>query len=218
MPLSMAVRRAAMESFIIMAAPHPAAHRPGAETNGAGVDDGLSHGTNLLAGRHHLDRPLEMMASSVNIGFIRGGASCCRQDRAGSTPLACLRFCNRWSMETAASRIRPRMASCQYGETSSRISELDTTDKSAMPRMVPEPPFKLAPPITAAAMMFSSMPAPKVQETVRAFCSGWYKQILQEMPVFENGYALPMAGAGLGTSLIAERFRAKDAIRICSRT
>ncbi|MOA63046.1 hypothetical protein D3C78_1886420 [compost metagenome] len=48
----------------------------------------------------------------------------------------------------------------------SRISELVTTDSSAMPRMapriVPEPPFSDAPPITAAAMMLSSMPTPKV--------------------------------------------------------
>jgi hypothetical protein len=35
--------------------------------------------------------------------------------------------------------------------------------------------------------------------------------------MFESGYALPMAGAGLGTKLIEDRFKASDAIQIVSR-
>src|SRR6185369_792910 len=76
------------------------------------------------------------------------------------------RTLSQWSMVTATSRIRPLMTSCQYTDTSSRMSELVTTDSSASPstapNTVPEPPFRLAPPITAAAITFSSMPTPKV--------------------------------------------------------
>jgi hypothetical protein len=44
-----------------------------------------------------------------------------------------------------------------------------------------------------------------------------HKEIIGTPPMFESGYALPMAGAGLGTKLIEDRFKASDAIQIVSR-
>ena len=46
-----------------------------------------------------------------------------------------------------------------------------------------------------------SQPNTLVQESVRAFYTGWYRELVTEMPIIENGHVLPMAGVGLGTEL-----------------
>ena len=59
-------------------------------------------------------------------------------------------------METAPSRMSPVTRFCQYGETSSRLREVWMRASRAMPstapKMVPSPPMRLAPPMTAAEM------------------------------------------------------------------
>jgi len=84
---------------------------------------------------------------------------------------------------------------------------------------LPIAPHDCVGPVTLIASIHLSLNAPNalVQETVRAFYTGWYKEILDTMPVFEKGYALPMQGPGLGTALIQDRFDASDAVRITSR-
>jgi len=84
---------------------------------------------------------------------------------------------------------------------------------------LPVAPHDCVGPVTLVASIHLALNAPNalVQETVRAFYTGWYREILAEMPVFEKGHALPMRGAGLGTSLIADRFNATDAVRVMSR-
>lgn len=84
---------------------------------------------------------------------------------------------------------------------------------------LPIAPHDCVGPVTLIASIHLSLNAPNalVQETVRAFYTGWYKEIITTPPVFEKGYALPMQGAGLGTALIEERFTAKDASRTVSR-
>lgn len=84
---------------------------------------------------------------------------------------------------------------------------------------LPVAPHDCVGPVTLIASIHLSLNAPNalVQETVRAFYTGWYREILTDMPVFEKGFALPMQGAGLGTSLIADRFNAADAKRTISR-
>ncbi|MER2634751.1 MAG: enolase C-terminal domain-like protein [Rhizobiaceae bacterium] len=72
--------------------------------------------------------------------------------------------------------------------------------------------------LVASTHLLLKAPNALVQETVRAFYTGWYKEIIATPPVFENGYALPMAGAGLGTTLMEDRFKASDAVRIVSRS
>ena len=85
---------------------------------------------------------------------------------------------------------------------------------------LPVAPHDCVGPVTLVASIHLSLNAPNalVQETVRAFYTGWYKEIIATPPVFENGYALPMTGAGLGTSLIEDRFNASDAVRVVSRS
>ena len=57
--------------------------------------------------------------------------------RAWDGYLRALRVFIQWSSDTARSRIPPLITSCQYTDTSRRISELVTTDSSARPRTAP---------------------------------------------------------------------------------
>ncbi len=84
---------------------------------------------------------------------------------------------------------------------------------------LPVAPHDCVGPVTLVASIHLSLNAPNalVQETVRAFYTGWYREILDTMPVFEKGFALPMQGPGLGTGLNEERFKADDAVRVVSR-
>ena len=40
-----------------------------------------------------------------------------------------------------------------------------------------------------------------IQESVRAFYTGWYQELVTELPEIRNGQVYPMAGPGLGTEL-----------------
>lgn len=80
---------------------------------------------------------------------------------------------------------------------------------------LPIAPHDCVGPVTLLASIHLSLNAPNalVQETVRAFYTGWYTEILTDMPVFEKGFALPIQRPGLGSRLIPDRFAAKDAVR-----
>jgi galactonate dehydratase len=63
----------------------------------------------------------------------------------------------------------------------------------------------------AAAVHASlSQPNTLIQESVRAFYSGWYRELVTEVPVIRDGYALPMEGPGLGTDLLPAVFKRSD--------
>lgn len=49
-----------------------------------------------------------------------------------------------------------------------------------------------------------------VQESVRAFYTSWYPQLVTELPLIENGRIFPLVGYGLGTSLRSEVFKRQD--------
>ena len=51
-----------------------------------------------------------------------------------------------------------------------------------------------------------------VQESVRAYLSGWYRELVTELPRVENGFVYPLTGPGLGTSLRPEVVKRPDAI------
>ena len=57
-----------------------------------------------------------------------------------------------------------------------------------------------------------SQPNTLIQESVRAFYTGWYKELVTVLPVIENGYVLPMDGPGLGTDLLPAVFERSDLI------
>jgi L-alanine-DL-glutamate epimerase-like enolase superfamily enzyme len=58
-------------------------------------------------------------------------------------------------------------------------------------------------PVGFAAAVHASFSQPNtlIQESVRAFYTGWYKELVTEVPVIRDGYVLPMEGPGLGLEL-----------------
>ena len=62
----------------------------------------------------------------------------------------------------------------------------------------------------AAIHMSFSQPNTLIQESVRAFYDGWYRELVTEVPRIENGYVHPMEGPGLGTELQPRFFERAD--------
>ncbi|MTJ80403.1 MAG: mandelate racemase/muconate lactonizing enzyme family protein [Telmatospirillum sp.] len=62
----------------------------------------------------------------------------------------------------------------------------------------------------AAVHASLSQPNTLIQESVRAFYTGWYKELVTAVPRIENGYVYPMEGAGLGVELLPEVFQRSD--------
>ena len=55
-----------------------------------------------------------------------------------------------------------------------------------------------------------SQPNTLIQESVRAFYTGWYKELVTVMPTFKDGYVYPMEGPGLGVELLPQVFERSD--------
>ncbi len=55
--------------------------------------------------------------------------------------------------------------------------------------------------LTASTHLSMHLPNTPVQEAVRAYYTGWYRELVTALPTIENGRIRPPAGAGLGTSL-----------------
>lgn len=62
----------------------------------------------------------------------------------------------------------------------------------------------------AAVHMSFSQPNTLIQESVRAFYRGWYRELVTEVPRIEDGYVYPMEGPGLGTELLPALFERAD--------
>jgi len=55
-----------------------------------------------------------------------------------------------------------------------------------------------------------NVPNALIQETVRAFYSGWYKELVTTLPKIENGHVYPPEGPGLGTDILPQVFDRPD--------
>jgi galactonate dehydratase len=84
----------------------------------------------------------------------------------------------------------------------------------------PVAPHDCTGPVVLAASVHLSLNCPNtlVQETVRAFTTGWYREVLTELPDIRNGFIYPMTGPGLGTTLQPERLAAADCERRVTKT
>jgi galactonate dehydratase len=69
-------------------------------------------------------------------------------------------------------------------------------------------------PLEFAVAVHLAINAPNsfVQESVRAFLSGWYRELVTELPRVEAGFVYPLTGPGLGTALLPEVPERSDAI------
>lgn len=76
----------------------------------------------------------------------------------------------------------------------------------------PFAPHDCTGPVSYAATVHTSFSQPNtlIQESVRAFYTGWYKELVTNIPVIEDGHVLPMEGVGLGTELLPAVFERSD--------
>jgi L-alanine-DL-glutamate epimerase-like enolase superfamily enzyme len=79
----------------------------------------------------------------------------------------------------------------------------------------PVAPHDCTGPVVLVASVHLSLNCPNtlVQETVRAFTTGWYREVVTELPEIRDGFVYPMTGPGLGTRLQSERLTAVDCER-----
>jgi len=54
---------------------------------------------------------------------------------------------------------------------------------------------------TTSLHLSVSLPNVVIQEAVRSYYSGWYREVLTTVPTVESGFASPPNGSGLGTKL-----------------
>ena len=83
----------------------------------------------------------------------------------------------------------------------------------------PIAPHDCVGPITFAASLALVMSTPNalVQETVRAFYRGYYRDVVTEIPHIADGQIYPLNGVGLGTDLQPD-FAERKGVRIrCSK-
>ncbi len=68
-------------------------------------------------------------------------------------------------------------------------------------------------PVVLASSVHLSLHLPNalIQEHVRAFCGGWYRDLVTELPQLSAGHMTPPAGAGLGTRLLSSVWHRPDA-------
>jgi galactonate dehydratase len=78
---------------------------------------------------------------------------------------------------------------------------------------LPVAPHDCTGPVVYTASVHLSMNATNalIQESVRAFYTGWYKELVTELPRIEQGYVYPMTGPGLGTRLLPDVLKRQDA-------
>ncbi len=84
---------------------------------------------------------------------------------------------------------------------------------------LPIAPHDCSGPVEFAAAVHLSINAPNalVQESVRAFYTGWYRELVTEVPRVEDGWVYPLEGPGLGTELLPEVPGREDAtVRVSS--
>jgi galactonate dehydratase len=79
---------------------------------------------------------------------------------------------------------------------------------------LPVAPHDCTGPVVYTASVHLSLNATNalIQESVRAFYSGWYQELVTELPRIENGQVFPMTGPGLGTRLLPDVPKRADAL------
>ncbi len=63
---------------------------------------------------------------------------------------------------------------------------------------------------TASCHLSCNVPNALVQESVRAFYTGWYTELVTNLPPMEKGFVRPTEGPGLGTDLLPDLAKRAD--------
>ena len=100
------------------------------------------------------------------------------------------------------------------------LSEARKIAALAEARHVPVAPHDCTGPVVYMASCQFSMHARNalIQESVRAFYTGWYKELVTTLPKVENGeVTIDFSAPGLGTELLPDLHKRKDAVQTFSR-
>jgi L-alanine-DL-glutamate epimerase-like enolase superfamily enzyme len=94
------------------------------------------------------------------------------------------------------------------------ISEAKKIATMAEAHHLPVAPHDCTGPITLISSIHLSLNCPNalIQETVRAYYTGWYKNLVTDLPRIEKGFVYPMTKPGLGTALLPDIKKRKDAV------
>jgi galactonate dehydratase len=86
------------------------------------------------------------------------------------------------------------------------ISESKKIASMAESHQLPVAPHDCAGPVEFTTSVHLTINAHNAifQESVRAFYTGWYKELVTELPRVEDGFVYPLTGPGLGTQLLPE--------------
>jgi galactonate dehydratase len=84
---------------------------------------------------------------------------------------------------------------------------------------LPIAPHDCSGPVEFAAVVHLSINAPNalIQESVRAYYSGWYRELVTNVPEVRDGWIYPLTGPGLGTALLPDVWKRDDAHSQISR-
>ena len=94
------------------------------------------------------------------------------------------------------------------------LSEAKKIAAMAEASLRPIAPHDCTGPVVLIASLHLVLNAPNAlfQEVVRAYYTGWYKELVTELPRIENGEAHAMSGPGLGTALLPDLKRRADVV------
>jgi len=92
------------------------------------------------------------------------------------------------------------------------ISEAKKIATMAEAHQLPVAPHDCTGPVVLMASSHLSLNAPNalLQETVRAFYTGWYKEIVTTLPIIEEGYLRLEPNPGLGLELLPDFLKRSD--------
>jgi galactonate dehydratase len=93
------------------------------------------------------------------------------------------------------------------------IGEAKKIATMAEARHLPVAPHDCTGPVvfTASTHLSVNLPNALVQESVRAYYTGWYKELVTALPSVADGYVSPPEGPGLGTDLLPDLRERPDA-------
>ena len=93
------------------------------------------------------------------------------------------------------------------------ISEAKKIATMAEAHQLPVAPHDCTGPVVLVASTHLSINAPNalIQETVRAYYSGWYRELVTMLPDIADGFIAAPVGPGLGTELLPDLHERADA-------
>jgi L-alanine-DL-glutamate epimerase-like enolase superfamily enzyme len=99
------------------------------------------------------------------------------------------------------------------------LSEAKKIATMAEAHQLPVAPHDCTGPVvlTASTHLSINLPNAFIQETVRAFYTGWYTELLTALPDVADGTIAPPPGPGLGTELLPDLWDRPDAVVRVSR-